>query len=214
VTILWILNFLKCQAKSLLADGHGREINLSEIGDAFATALARPLLQTPVLRIVSHLQRTLDILDIEGLSKLWREAEAMAFEQSGAESSPPFTPLGGKSPYIHIPEPNISDWNDFLDIYLSTEKSELHRAQPPKDLRYYLLALLLSATFKDSSIIVKLDFLQPEASTQQGIKPHSVTVIDLDPKSLDKLKGWEEMDRDIVNAYSPVQKKVCIDEQK
>jgi len=199
----------------LLAEGHGRDINLSEIGNAFATALVRPLLQTPVLRIVSHLQRTLDILDIEGLSKLWREAETMAFEQSGAKSSPPFTPLGGKSPYTQIPEPSISDWNDFLDVYLSTEKSEMCHAQPsPKDVRYYLLALLLSATFKDCSIIVKLDFLRPEAAMQHEIRTHSVTVIDLDPKSLDKLKGWEEMDRDIVSTYSSEQKKVCIDEQQ
>ncbi len=44
---------------------------------------------------------------------------------------------------------------------------------------------LLSATFKDCIIIVRLDFLRPGDSTRQSVKiqPESVTVIDLDQRN-------------------------------
>jgi inositol-pentakisphosphate 2-kinase len=181
----------------------------------FATALVQPLLDTPVLRILSQLQRNLDTLDIEGLSKLWRKVESAASEHDGAGSAS-FTPLGQNSPFTQILEPTISDWSDFLDKYLSSERKDMDHGHPSaEDIPYYLFAYLLSATFKDCSIIVRLDFLRPDDSSRQSVKvqPESVTVIDLDPKKLDKLKGWEELDKEIVNEYSTtVEKKICVDE--
>jgi inositol-pentakisphosphate 2-kinase len=84
-----------------------------------------------------------------------------------------------------------------------------HTQPKIEDLRYYLLAYLLSATFKDCSIIVKLDFLKP--GTQSAYRVHPVAVIDLDPKSLDRLQRWEQLDREIVFNYTPVERKICID---
>ncbi|TFK42475.1 inositol-pentakisphosphate 2-kinase [Crucibulum laeve] len=189
--------------------------------DIFRAALVRPLLQTPVLHILSKLQRTLDLLDIEGLAKLWRRTEASAplyrttfasfFEESSTED-PPSTPLGVSSLFLSSPEPNIADWTDFLDTYLSPASANLNNSAPaPENLRYYLLAYLLSATFKDCSIIIRLGFLGDD--TQSDIvKPDSVRVIDLDPKSMDKLRGWEKLDTEIVTAYAKkLDPKVCID---
>ncbi|KAF8965222.1 inositol-pentakisphosphate 2-kinase [Flammula alnicola] len=205
------------EAHIMLSENETVGHDLSAIRDTFASALVQRLLHTPVLRILSELQRNLDVLDIEGLSKLWRLTETSAplyretfssfFEQTpeGSESAPPSTPLGS-------PEPNISDWADFVETYISPNKPELDHSSPsPENLRYYLLSYLLSATFKDCSIIAKLDFLRPSAHPQVEITPGSLTLIDLDPKSMAKLKGWEKLDQEIVRTYASSQKKTCID---
>ena len=180
------------------------------VKEAFAAAVARSLLETPVLRILSDLQRDLDALDIEGLAKLWRATETSAplyrttfasfFEQSrAAEAAPPTTPLGVSSLFLQSPEPNLADWSEFLDTYLLHKPKFDHAHPSPEHLRYYLLAYLLSATFKDCSVIVRLHYLdEPRAE----MKPESVVVIDLDPKSMDKLRGWEKLDKEIVVKYT------------
>lgn len=198
----------------MLADDSNPE-GLAAIGGLFVTTLVPPLIKTPVLRKLSNLQRNLDMLDIEGLSKLWRltESSTPLYRKTFASQSPeisskrPCTPIGESSPFISSSQPNMSDWVDFLDTYLSTTKSELdHSNFLPENLRYHLLAYLLSATFKDCSIIVRLDFLRPT----EEFAPSSVTVIDLDPKRMDKLKAWEELDMKIVNAYAATgNRKAC-----
>lgn len=198
-----------------------------EARDAFTTALLPMLMDTPVLRLLSKLQRTLDCLDIEGLSNLWREAETSAplyrttfasfFERThgatGSEEAPPMSPLGVSSLFLTSPEPTISDWSDFLDTYLSSASSQLDHSNPrPETLRYYLLAYLLSATFKDCSIIIRMDPLRPIVPQSTQVRPERVTVIDLDPKSMDRLRKWEKLDKEIVQAYLGVEeRKVCVD---
>ena len=186
----------------MLADNSKPE-RLATVCDLFAKTLIRPLIETPVLRILSDLQCDLDMLDIEGLSKLWRLAESSQLPEMSSSTSP-CTPIGESSPFISSPEPTLSDWVDFIDSYLSPTKAKLDHTNPlPENLRYYLLAHLLSATLKDCSIIVRLDFL----GTTQEIRPGSVSVIDLDPKKMDKLKGWEELDMKIARTYAAG--KVC-----
>lgn len=196
-----------------------------EIRDAFTSALVQTLLKSPVLRILSDLQRNLDVLDIEGLSKLWRRTETLDplyrttfaefFEKSDDHDSdaPPSTPLGVSSLFLSAPEPSIPDWVEFLDAYLSQSRKQLDYTNPdPEHLRYYLLAYLLSATFKDCSIIVRLDFLRPGVESGVRTAPNTVTVIDLDPKSMDKLRGWEKLDKEIATVYSRKEdRKTCVD---
>ena len=191
----------------MLAENSNPE-GLATICDLFAKTLIRPLIETPVLRMLSDLQYNLDMLDIEGLSKLWRLAESsnplyretfMSQSPEMSSSTLPCTPIGECSPFISSPEPTLSDWVDFLDTYLSSTKAKLDHSNPlPENLRYYLLAYLLSATFKDCSIIVRLDFLR----TTQGTRPGSIAVIDLDPKTMHKMKGWEELDMKIASTYA------------
>lgn len=199
----------------MLADNVNPE-GLAAIRDLFAETLIRPLIETPVLRKLSDLQRNLDMLDMEGLSKLWRLTESFAplYRKTLASQSPettstlPCTPIGETSPFISSPEPTMSDWVDFLDSYLSTTQPELDHSNPlPEHLRYYLLAYLLSATFKDCSIIVRLDFLRPTQDMGSG----SVALIDLDPKRMNKLKDWEKLDMEIANTYASTGNgKVCV----
>ena len=203
------LFFTDFQAHLMLADNSNPE-GLATICDLFAKTLIRPLIETPVLRMLSDLQCNLDMLDIEGLSKLWRLAESSSplyrktFLSQSSEMSSSSTLLGESSPFISSPEPTLSDWVDFLDTYLSPTKPKLDHSNPlPENLRYYVLAYLLSATFKDCSIIVRLEFLR----TTQEIPPGSVAVIDLDPKRMDKLKGWAELDMKIASTCAAG--KVC-----
>jgi inositol-pentakisphosphate 2-kinase len=180
----------------------------ADLRDEFTSALLRVLTGTPVLRILSKLERTLDALDIEGLSSLWRSvthAHLMGEQPSllGTASNPS---LGMGSEFWPSGMPAMSDWVDFLDTYLSPMGSKLDHSQPaPGNLRYYLQGYLLSATFKDCSIIIRVDRGQPTT-------PHRVTVIDLDPKSVHRLQKWEKLDEEITQAYLDVDKpKRCID---
>ena len=173
----------------MFSDRQAAGMNLDAISDVFASALIQPLLQTPILRILSDLQRNLDPLDIEGLSKLWKQVESTISMRTleGSELVPPYTPLGGRSPFFQSTEPLISEWIDFLDTYTSAARPDAIDVKPsPEDLRYYLLAHLLSATIKDGSVIVKLDFLQPYPQSTRTISSDSVTVIDLDPMSVSR----------------------------
>ena len=201
----------------MFSDRQAAGMNLDAISDVFASALIQPLLQTPILRILSDLQRNLDPLDIEGLSKLWKQVESTIATRTleGSESVPPYPPLGGRSPFFQSTEPLISEWIDFLDTYTSAARPDAIDVKPsPEDLRYYLLAHLLSAMIKDGSVIVKLDFLQPYPQSTRTISSDSVTVIDLDPKKMAKLKGWEKLDAEIVRAYASGNRKICIDARK
>ncbi|KAJ3567019.1 hypothetical protein NP233_g6638 [Leucocoprinus birnbaumii] len=181
-------------------------VHPEQIKQMFKQALFNTLMKTSVLKAISRLQRTLDPLDIEGLSKLWRETElqsplyksehASYSEQPVSNERIPTTPLGASSIYLPASEPSISDWVEFITNYQSNAAKEMDHSQPKADhLRYYLLAYLLSATFKDCSIIVKLDFLRPGRQSTPTVYP--VSVIDLDPKSLDRLQKWEQLDREI-----------------
>lgn len=201
----------------MFSDSEAAGMDLDTIGDVFASTLIQPLLRTPLLRILSDLQRNLDPLDIEGLSKLWKVTESTIAMQTlqGSESVPSYTPLGGSSPFFQSTEPHISEWIDFLDTYTSTDRPDALNIKPSlEDLRYHLLAYLLSATFKDCSVVIKLDFLQPYPQSTGTISSDSVTVIDLDPKRASKLKNWEKLDAEIVRAYASANQKTCIDAWK
>jgi len=158
---------------------------------------------TSVLHILSKLQRTLDALDIEGLSRLWHKAQLESAHSQG-EFLPSISPIGVNSSCLTMPEPSISDWKDFLDTYISSHDELDHSAPDSANVRYYVLAYLLSATFKDCSIMVRLT----EAES------NSVTVIDLDPKSINELCKWEKLDKRIVETYIGVEGRECIDDWK
>ena len=76
----------------MFSDRQAAGMNLDAISDVFASALIQPLLQTPILRILSDLQRNLDPLDIEGLSKLWKQVESTIAMRTleGSELVPPY----------------------------------------------------------------------------------------------------------------------------
>jgi inositol-pentakisphosphate 2-kinase len=180
----------------------------SDVKEAFTTAVVTLLLGTSVLKRISDLQRTLDPFDIEGLSKLRRGVEGQRSVNNESANRPePDTNTGLFS------EPTMDDWEGFVDKYLSSEISHPDFSNlDSSHLRHYLLAYLLSATFKDCSVIVRLNFLGIGSNTNT-IEPWRVSVIDLEKKSMSRMEKWEELDRQIVQGYlENEQEKRCIDE--
>ena len=186
----------------------------SDVKEAFISALVSLLLGTDVLQRISHLQRTFDSFDIEGLSELWRRAKMGA--SGGAEGGHSVTVNDESTGHPKtdmktrlFSEPTMDEWEEFVDKFLSSEIS--HPDYDSSHLRHYLLAYLLSATFKDCSIIIRLNFLGTE-SNNGAVEPWRVSVIDLDKKSMSRMEKWEEQDRQIAQGYlESGQGKKCID---
>lgn len=167
------------------------EPSLTDLRDNFTTTLRSVLVQTPLLQDLPYLQRSLDALDIEGLSALWAEFHAI----TGVSPTPP---LGSG-----LTEPTLSDWDKFLDVYLNKRLTMDHDHPDVANLQYYCLAYLLSASFKDCSIIIQVH--------PSGIS--SIALIDLDVKPIDRLHKWAILDADIVKAYEGLsQPTVCVDQ--
>lgn len=157
---------------------------------------------TPVLRTLAKLQRSLDALDIEGLSKLW----ALSYLRSPSEIPCAHVPPVGST----CSEPSMSDWTNFIDQYLSIHRTLDHANPRVSDLRYYLLAYLLSATFKDCSIMLRVNPTDDSRAVREG-NANSITIIDLGPKSIDRLSRWEALDAEIVGSYTGIKAKHCAD---
>jgi len=153
--------------------------------------MAPILMDHPVLAKLSELQRSLDSLDIEGLSALVTGKSATEY---------PNEPL----PLLDAPEaqveedPTLDEWRRFLDAHFH-HKFEGGLATPANvkaithgisQKRYHLLAYLLSATFKDCSIIIR--------GHEDDVKSATATIIDLDSKSFERMGKWEKLDRDVV----------------
>ena len=189
----------------MLQDQDPSRSDVESIRQAFITAVTRSLLASPVLNILSVLQRELDPLDIEGLAQLCQRAGGSPSSQSGARC-------------LALPDPDISDWVDFLNTYTSRDKLQLDHANPSLEhLKYYMLAYLLSATFKDCSIFVRMDLLDLSRPNRSEESSSSITVVDLEPKPMQKLAMWKKLDREIAQTYAlevPVtQRKICVDAQ-
>ncbi|KAI0807758.1 inositol-pentakisphosphate 2-kinase [Fomes fomentarius] len=186
----------------------------TELRDAFTHALLPLLLGTPVLRTLSTLQRTLDALDVEGLAALWAALRPAGHKLGQGEA-----------------EPDMAEWTAFVDVYLarygpplpstsdpnpnSSERGETTRTE--EELRFQMAAYLLSASFKDCSVILRMPPPPPprtvaSSGDEEGVRGR-VTVIDLDVKSIDRLSKWAELDREIVDAYrrDVAEPRLCVD---
>ncbi|PSS36810.1 hypothetical protein PHLCEN_2v1354 [Hermanssonia centrifuga] len=176
--------------------------SLTGLRDAFTDAILPLLMDIPVLRVLSTLQRNLDALDVEGLSVLWSQAyasvNAQAVVDGGAGGSLPVPPLG-----TGLAEPTLEDWKAFLDIYLTKHANMDHDHPDAANIKYYCMAYLLSTSFKDCSIILRLP--------RDGA--NTVTVIDLDVKPVDRMSKWEKLDKKIVQSYSSLSEPThCVDQ--
>ncbi len=82
-------------------------------------------------------------------------------------------------------EPSLEEWETIINQYLDPVfQAKLDHKKPHiENLRYYALAHLLSASFKDCSILIRF----PSAG-----KPPVVSVIDLDVKSIERTQEVEK----------------------
>ena len=146
-----------------------------------------------MLAKLSELQETLDPLDIEGLS-------AFITGKSATQYPNELLPLLD-APEVQVGrDPNLDEWRRFLDVHfhhkledsLPTPTNFKGLTHGMSQKRYYLLAYLLSATFKDCSIIVR--------GHKDDVKSATVTIIDLDSKGLERMGRWEDLDRGVVKS--------------
>ncbi|KAF5373540.1 hypothetical protein D9758_000900 [Tetrapyrgos nigripes] len=215
---------VKVSGRKLIFHNPPSELEEDQIRTAFADSLLPLLTQTPVLQLLNRLQRTLDMLDVEGLVKVWekwcRSSGHVGENELGAGCE----------------EPTLEEWGSFIDSYLhelgldeqsgkgpaesvngKAKHAELPDVQTEEEMRFYLLAYLLSATFKDCSIIVRVPLLGSDMSEMEdaNLDSRMITLIDLDPKSMTRLKKWEALDREIVSTYGQLREEertACIDD--
>ncbi|BGP23025.1 hypothetical protein JCM10295v2_001918 [Rhodotorula toruloides] len=180
----------------------------------FAHALARTLLHSPALRLLRDLQSLLDVLDIEGLA-------ALLSRSTGVDLAAKFGPeevekLGG--------QPRLEEWVEWVGRYApvfgrrgegqptlqnreewdrakATLESRFLASSPPEQpptppWRDAILAYLLSAIFKDCSLIIRFPL---DSSVPKTIG--TVKAIDLDPKPIQRLGKYFRMDREIVECW-------------
>ena len=171
-----------------MSSGDLQSRTLDAIRDAFTSALLPLLLDTSILHTLSTLQRTLDALDVEGLTALWVRLHPEHASTLGRGER----------------DPDIADWTRFVDSYLARHAGDRDGATMPgteDELRYRLHAYLLSASFKDCSLILRM---------RPGLAS-TITVIDLDVKGIDRLAKWAKLDREIVDSYRGVAPRDCVD---
>lgn len=172
---------------------------LTDLRPLFIERLLPLLYDTVLLKTLATLQRTLDALDIEGLSALWTLNPSRDHQEN--------IPVGWRSP-----EPTIEEWVSFTAEYLEGGREydsfDLNKMEASR-LRYWMLAYLMSATFKDCSMILRLCGDEMDGKD-------TITAIDLDPKSVERLRQWGKQDREIVLAYKArgMTKQPCIDDGK
>jgi len=164
----------------------------TEVHEALATALL-PLLRTPALKTISNLQRSLDALDIEGITKL----HGMSYPNAKG--------LGGVQR-----DPSLEEWRDFAASYHSVYCTLDHSKLCPENIDMYLNAYLLSATFKDCSIICRMR--RSDVSGESSVEPDGIFIIDLDLKGVDRFERWALLDRQIVEHYRDrARSKLCVE---
>ena len=165
----------------------------TQVPEALITALL-PYLQSPALKELSNLQRSLDPLDIEGIVKLY------------AMAHPDAKGLGAV-----VQNPSLKQLQDFVASYHSVYCALDHSKPFPENIDTYLIAHLLSATFKDCSVIFRIR-RSDIAGNPPDIPPDAISIIDLDTKGVNKLEKWAQLDRDIVEYYRhAVQPKFCVE---
>lgn len=166
-------------------------VSVDEIKNRFVSALLALLRSSDLLRKIASLQSSLDPLDIEGLDALRRKHLQIEGDNSNSTDS-------------LLREPLLDDWENFVTQFSDPlfQASLDHSNPDVRHLEYYSTAYLLSATFKDCSIILRLG--------RKG-KEDSITAIDLDPKPMSKFEQWRDLDQEIVRTYDGSGKAPCVD---
>ncbi|GAA6037022.1 hypothetical protein JCM8097_005513 [Rhodosporidiobolus ruineniae] len=176
----------------------------------FSHAIVDNLCTSPTLVTLRHLQHTLDCLDIEGLAALLREDDRAGVDLSSAE--PDLARLGQ--------QPTTGEWASFVERYdhllnpptpgnSFTQREDLAAELVTANPRDAVLAYLLSATFKDCSLILRIPLPSSSSASSSSSSSFSpsvpaeptLKVIDLDPKPLSRLGKYWRMDQSIVRRW-------------
>ncbi|KAM0752702.1 DUF941-domain-containing protein [Meredithblackwellia eburnea MCA 4105] len=165
------LNVFEARLRDLAPNSLPSQIDLAELA---STILVPHLLESPLLSTLSRLQSSLDSLDIEGVFALLED---------------PSNPTSLES----LSQPTVEEWVSWLERWTCTSS----RDSKDSTLEDTILSYLLSATFKDCSIILRIPLPVPTASQSSSLK-----AIDLDPKPIARLSKYRKLDREIVDSFS------------
>lgn len=138
-----------------LNPGHQSSKSLdSDLSSTLALALCQPQIQS-ILQRVATLQANLAAVDIQTLSAWW----------SAQTRGAPFGAAVSADGLEVAQEPTLSEWSDFAQDWLS-QRGEAGRAGEgaAMTLRQAVLGTLLSATFKDCSLFLRLSPSEPSSS--------------------------------------------------
>jgi len=185
----------------------------SQLRSKFVETIVPILMEHAVLAKLSGIQRSLDQLDIEGLSTL------ITGKPAGEYPNEPL-PIVDSAEVCEEVDPCLSEWRRFLDthFHLKLNDKPSHPrgfdalAHGMSEKRYQLLSYLLCATFKDCSIVIR--------GHGDDAKSAMVSIIDLDAKAVGRMSRWERLDRDVVRCaleaegvLSETEKRVCVDDR-
>ncbi|GAA5829733.1 hypothetical protein JCM11251_000263 [Rhodosporidiobolus azoricus] len=183
---------------------------------SLSSTLLPLLLASPVLANLSRLQATLDCLDIEGIAQRLKDDEETNVDLTRPEVD--LSPLGE--------QPTLEEWTSWLNdhFHLLPKPPPSGPGDPPsapvgpeprtalksalcvEHPRAAILAFLLSATFKDCSLIIRIPLPPSSSPTLAATSLHSmeptVKAIDLDPKPISRLGKYWRMDREIVREWA------------
>lgn len=180
--------------------------NTGFLGDMNDTELSLPdllvdfLVKNQLLKRLAYLQRSLDPLDIEGLNKRIKEEKGIDLLHTSDEEL--VSKLGG--------EITLKEYQDFVNTYLE-HKSSINLEKAP--LRELIIAYLLSASFKDCSMIITINQRPSTTTFEDGgaeqvkefekkpKKDISAFLVDVDVKSITRLRRYARLDRDLVDSF-------------
>ncbi|KAM0792601.1 hypothetical protein ACM66B_005262 [Microbotryomycetes sp. NB124-2] len=182
--------------------------------DLFSTVLTRALMDSPALSVLKHLQQSLDPYDAEGLASV----SSLGLAQ-------------GRLSEKLSAQPTLDEWKTWLERHVKqAETRKLETLQSDEELqRDALLAYLMSATFKDCSMIARFQYPDPSIVNQPSspitsssidARPPSspptsrvpqqpqttIKLIDLDPKPVSKIPQYLKLDQEIVGTWQTMLK--------
>ncbi|KAL7410650.1 inositol-pentakisphosphate 2-kinase [Mrakia frigida] len=165
----------------LLSPSSPSTLSLPDLYTLFSNLFLPHLATSPVFPRLANLQSSLDPLDIEGLLLL-------------------LSPTNNDN-LKDIPQPNLDEFANFVRSFNGTSSSTEDWSQ-----RETIIAFLLSAAFKDCSLIFRVP-VEEEEEREKKRREVSVKVIDLDPKPVERLKKWAKLDGDIVGFFEGLVKR-------
>ncbi|TKA55040.1 hypothetical protein B0A53_02515 [Rhodotorula sp. CCFEE 5036] len=149
------------------------------------------LLSSPVLPRLAALQASLDPLDIEGLvQRILVETGLDLYDDDHAKADD-----GGEVEQKLGGQPDVQEWREWLERWQQQQQTEsapnldpdskqhddanaeASRGSIPITLRDQVLAYLLSATFKDCSVFIRLSGLAPSPSPPPSTRTMTSTAI-------------------------------------
>ncbi|KAJ9085252.1 hypothetical protein DSO57_1015845 [Entomophthora muscae] len=154
--------------------------------------LASVLAQDGVLNRIKALQQDFDLYDVEGIYKMLETMDKSA-----------------------ISEANEQQWKELIQSYLKEQASakDISLLSPSEKVAL-VHSFLISATFKDCSVIISFTSNQSRGESRQfTLEPelapsdsklvwaYQLGVVDLDPKPFKKLEEYIELDQKITRAF-------------